>query len=117
MTRKRSRAKNLEPRPCQICRNIFQPYTCRQILCGSSSCQREYDIEKAKEYYLQLKEREKGRKEDFESPEIGRKWKVEYTKILEKWFWKAVADNGSVLENGPFKSREEARKDYREATE
>ena len=116
MPRTRSRAKKLQPRICEICQETFQPYTCRQKICGKKECEREYEIIKAREAYYRNKEKEQERKGVLD-PEIRRNFSVEYTRESDKWYWKAVADNGSVLENGPFQSRQEAKKDFLEATQ
>lgn len=115
MSRTKGRAKNLEPRPCEICQELFQPYTCRQRICGKPECKKEYDIQQSQIFYNKLREREKDR-EDLR-PELRRQFKVFYTKDKNKWYWRAIGDNGSVLENGPFSTRKEAKQDFQEATE
>lgn len=114
--RTKGRAKNLAPRNCEICQEIFQPYTCRQKICGKKECQREYDIIQARKFYYKAKEREKDRN-NYINEDLHRVFTVTYRKQGEKWFWKAVADNGSVLENGPFETRKQAKEDFQDATE
>lgn len=114
--RKKGRAKNLAPRECEICKDIFQPYTCRQKICGKKECQREYDIVQARKFYYKVKEREKDRNAPV-LPELRRKFEVCYIKKDQNWYWKATGDNGSILENGPFCTRQEAKEDFQLATE
>lgn len=46
-----------------------------------------------------------------------RVFSVDFVKKGDKWYWKAVGDNESRLENGPFDTINDARKDYHEAIE
>ena len=111
---KHSRAKGLEPKPCCICKELFQPFNSLQKTCGKEACPKVYDNEKAKESYHQRKEEER-KIHKYLSPDKPRRFQVEFYTIEEKWYWKAIGDNGSKLSNGPFCTIEKAKKDYESA--
>lgn len=103
---------------CPICKELFIPHSCRQITCGKIKCQKTRLLARMKEQYKQNKHLRKlmpKKKKEIMIPENPRVFSVTYSIIDEKWYWEAVADNGSKLANGPFDSIKEAKKDYEQA--
>ena len=109
--------KDRNPRPCVICSDIFHPLTCQQVTCGKPDCKKAYQLLKSKEHYYKTRRLKKKSKyiSDFVEPDKPRTFTLNLYMKESKWYWKAIADNGSCLENGPFETMALARKDYNKA--
>lgn len=116
MARPKSKAKGLKPKACKICKELFQPWTSRQKVCEKPECRRIYGNQKQLEKYHRLK-KEKKKIKTLPFIDYKREFSVDFVKRDDKWYWKAVGDNESRLENGPFDTINDARKDYHEAIE
>lgn len=102
-----------KPIKCDVCGEVFLPRAKNVKTCNRPECRKKKNLERTKARYHQLAQVKKNN-----SPATIKDinfTNVTYQFLSGVWWWKAKFPNGHFLENGPFRSIKQAKKDMEEA--